>query len=701
MKKIIALLITLAMTLPLASCRLKDSVLTPPPTNADSEETTTAETPETPPAEVVREDTYFKITKPSPTTFAYEIYDPKGNVILSSAIDRQLNLSMLGDSIVVVTIGINEPTDDGITFFCDVQSGRISEAYSSLMLYTEDVVISRKRSADGMTVVAKPLFGNEVYVEYLLEDIASTPYPIRSFEFVNGMLCLEYVPKWDGNCSVVIPVLEPDGNYFADYGSIVALANDLRTVMRYEADQLRFQELFGITDTQQGEWFDDLNSSLLDFYGSPDLRFTEVKYAVKDLNGDGIFELILIRDYGGNYEVIAIFSTVDGKPFLLDHFWNRKKCYIGHDGLIYICGSNGADSNSRTMCRIAEGGASLEVIDEFGLDGHEWIDGVAVQTYYKLENGEKISISEEEYQELSMKYPYPYAYLTKDSAMLEVVREESLARQASAKQAILDVLYERATVYDTATGEFLYLKDCKTPTTQTRLGNFSHCLYSYTDLDGDQVSELVIDCGDKLILRYFEGRVYLYSFMFREMNRLYTDGSYLWNRDDKTFTYGVSQLTFDGATLKIRALWKIVNDRGMNGEYYLGEKQVTRGEVMEYMASCSTTEVEYSHLPLPWEPKITPEEAWEIANAYWENTDGQNPDSYDPYLTYRIVLQADPRADIGAYHFVCVKEYYASPDGYLAGKNDVYFARVYQCLLVDAMTGESSLCENFDDSDGK
>ncbi len=44
MKKIFALLLTLTMLLPLASCRLKDTALPPPPTNANVEETTTAPT---------------------------------------------------------------------------------------------------------------------------------------------------------------------------------------------------------------------------------------------------------------------------------------------------------------------------------------------------------------------------------------------------------------------------------------------------------------------------------------------------------------------------------------------------------------------------------------------------------------------------------------------------------------------------------
>jgi hypothetical protein len=55
------------------------------------------------------------------------------------------------------------------------------------------------------------------------------------------------------------------------------------------------------------------------------------------------------------------------------------------------------------------------------------------------------------------------------------------------------------------------------------------------DVDGDSISELVIDCGDTLILRYYEGAVYVYSFTFRNMYQLNTDGSYDWNHNGRNF----------------------------------------------------------------------------------------------------------------------------------------------------------------------
>ncbi len=706
MKKTIALLLILTMLLPLASCAVGLNPHFPPPTNADPEETTTApttdkvpdESPTAPPSEPNEEEApseeitkkkHFQITRIRPNILRYEIYDLNGNVVLSKETPRPVNITMLTDDIVEICT--ETPSRTTVRMFYDVQNNRFSQEYSNLMHYTEEIAIYREAKAGGTAIVAKPLFGDAVYTEHLIEDLANKLNPIRLFEYVNGKIYLEYDTSGDGRSRVLIPVLAPNDNCFVDYASIVSLAKEMNVATQYYDDHADYLALFGITDAQQGEWFYDLLSSMLDFdcaHGSG------LRYDVKDLNGDGLFELILLGSEHNKYDIIAIFSTVDGKPFLLDHYWNRKKAYLDHNGLIYICGSNGADSSSRRICRIAEGGASLEVIAEFGLDGHEWIDGVAVQKYYKLENGEKLSISEEAYREIVAQYSYPSSDLTQRCARLELHVDDEAARKAFAKQAFLDVLNERAKVYDTATGESLYLKDCKSPTTQTRLEEYAYHLYSYTDLDGDRVEELVINCGDTMILRYFEGRVYLYSFTFREMNRLYVNGSYRWNRDDKSFTYGESQLTFDGLTLQIRALWKIVNDGKPNAEYYIGNEQVTQ-EKFSYWIKLhqTTTEIEYSPLELPWEPKITLEEAWEIANTYWSNADGKETGACGTRITYRVMLQADPFADIGNYHVVLLGEYHYSHS--VEDSTDVYHVEINRHLLVDMMTGECKPCTEF------
>ena len=129
--------------------------------------------------------------------------------------------------------------------------------------------------------------------------------------------------------------------------------------------------------------------------------------------------------------------------------------------------------------------------------------------------------------------------------------------------------------------------------------------YAYVDLDGDSVNELIIDCGDTLILRYYEGTVYFYEFPFRSLYDLQIDGSYSWNHTGSDFEYSENQIYFEGADLKTRELWRIVNDGEPDAEYYIGDRQVAQEEILKYFEDHSKSNVEFSPLEMPWQNKIS------------------------------------------------------------------------------------------------
>ena len=123
-------------------------------------------------------------------------------------------------------------------------------------------------------------------------------------------------------------------------------------------------------------------------------------YAVKDANGDGVEELLLLSD---EFTLIALFTQHDGKPVLLEDFWNRKRGYVNENGQIIICGSNGADVSSQEIYRLDATTGQLVLEEALGLDGHT----EDLQTiYYHQVGEEKTYISEEEFNELIRKAPY-------------------------------------------------------------------------------------------------------------------------------------------------------------------------------------------------------------------------------------------------------------------------------------------------------
>ena len=124
-------------------------------------------------------------------------------------------------------------------------------------------------------------------------------------------------------------------------------------------------------------------------------------YAIKDLNKDGVDELVLLNE---NYTVVAIFSYADEKAILLGNYTPQGSCRIDGDGLIHVFSSSGTAYLSHSVYKIANGGKELELIVEFGSDGYEWIDGVAHTKHYKLLDGDKVTITRTEYRTLAEQY---------------------------------------------------------------------------------------------------------------------------------------------------------------------------------------------------------------------------------------------------------------------------------------------------------
>ena len=202
-----------------------------------------------------------------------------------------------------------------------------------------------------------------------------------------------------------------------------------------------------------------------------------------------------------------------------------------------------------------------------------------------------------------------YEELIVDATTGEVREYDNITSQPS-KNDIAMQMYEQ-----TLNG----LASYTTPYSGIPLCECENLGYAYVDLDGDSINELIIDCGDTLILRYYEGTVCFYEFTFRSLYYLQTDGSYSWNHTGSDFEYGENQIYFEGSALKTRELWRIVNDGEPDAEYYIGDKKVTQEEISKYFEDNPKTRIEFSPLEVSWLNKISRYEAITIAENYWKS----------------------------------------------------------------------------------
>ena len=256
------------------------------------------------------------------------------------------------------------------------------------------------------------------------------------------------------------------------------------------------------------------------------------------------------------------------------------------------------------------------------------------------------------------------------------------------------VLKNEIKVYETDIQEYNYLRDCKTPYDRISLSDCEQLSYAYTDMDNDGINEIVIDCGDTLILRYYDGTVYLYPFTFRQLYDLKIDGTYAWNHTGQAFEYGENQIYFEGAELKTRELYRIVNDGEPNAEYYIGGKAGTKEEISKYTKENPKINIEFSPLEISSQNEITPEEALRIASEYWEIEDGFTDYGAGSVWVHRMIILDYPRPAFGYYHIGLQIDHYGR-DG-----NDlrVLLGSRMKHLLVGAVTGE---CQEYVSAYGK
>ncbi len=124
-------------------------------------------------------------------------------------------------------------------------------------------------------------------------------------------------------------------------------------------------------------------------------------YALEDFNEDGVDELILLEK---DYTVLAIFSTVNGKPKLLDAYWSRYECAILDSGFLHKRGDDGAADWEHAIQRLSSDGSELLNVVQYGCRSDKQHPGE--HHYYRIESGKEEEISEAELDTLIEQYPF-------------------------------------------------------------------------------------------------------------------------------------------------------------------------------------------------------------------------------------------------------------------------------------------------------
>ena len=243
-------------------------------------------------------------------------------------------------------------------------------------------------------------------------------------------------------------------------------------------------------------------------------------------------------------------------------------------------------------------------------------------------------------------------------------------------------------VIDSDLGE-IKLSDCAFKSDNLRLGDCVSLSKVILDMDGDGINEYVIQSPqrDHIILHYFDGKIYSYSFDFKNLFRLNTDGTFYWYFTESNLpTVGLSQVTFDDSSIVIKEIYRLKDIWERAEEYYLYGNQVTWEEYMDYYHNNSKRWAQFTPFEFSPQYPINAETAWNIANDYLGKPDGEYDVATGTRIVYKVVLTQKPTVDSENYRIV-LHEYHFTHwlDGWQA--NEPKPTYVLEELVVNAITG--------------
>ena len=248
-------------------------------------------------------------------------------------------------------------------------------------------------------------------------------------------------------------------------------------------------------------------------------------------------------------------------------------------------------------------------------------------------------------------------------------------------------------VVDEQLGE-ISLKDCRFLTNNVTVGECEILNNAILDMDGDGINEYVIQSGDEadhIVLRYYEGKIYSYSFGITEFRHLNTNGTYFWSFGENNMVCGLNRLVFNGSSISIEKMYEVNID--YDNTYYIEGKQVTYEEFRDqydyykyYSADCILRK-SFSPLEIDCPYPISSERALEIASGYWGVSDWDYDRAMGRTTADRIVLSSKPSDENGYYRIIWKWEDYWHAYPCWEGQTPVN-TRIYKEVTVDAFTGE-------------
>jgi hypothetical protein len=266
----------------------------------------------------------------------------------------------------------------------------------------------------------------------------------------------------------------------------------------------------------------------------------------------------------------------------------------------------------------------------------------------------------------------------------------SISEAEKAMQMYEAAINDEICVIDEHLGE-IKLKACRFPSNNARIDECKLLTKAILDLDQDGVNEYVIKSPDNdcIVLHYYDDKVYSYGFGISNFYNLNTDGTFYWKDSSVAGNceVGLSKIIFEGETITIKNIYSIQYLTAEIDAYYMDGEYVTRDKYLNYYNLNPKTRMSFS--PFEWTClyPIAAEQAWNIANTYWNDADCCVEGAAGTTIISKVVLLDTPNSDTNYYRIALQLEYSSHVyDGWES--NSPHEIRIYKQLLVNASTGK-------------
>ena len=247
-------------------------------------------------------------------------------------------------------------------------------------------------------------------------------------------------------------------------------------------------------------------------------------------------------------------------------------------------------------------------------------------------------------------------------------------------------------VFDSRLGE-IKLKSLRIPSNDTTLNECKLLTKAILDIDQDGVNEYIIKSpnNEYFILRYYNGNVHSYCLDAVDFYNFNTDGSFHWydSSEEDAWMCGLNKIVFNGEMLTEKSIYSLKYSKDLTKyEYFIEGEAVTCDEYFTYRNNIRYERMKFSQFELTNPYPITAQQAWNLANEYWDHQDGVGECSAGTIWIAHIALIDKPNSETNDYRFVFQVEWNSGggQEGYeCMPPHDI---QLKDQILVDAFTGE-------------